>query len=463
MKSFSRLPVLLGSFVVVNVAGAAQWDVSNSLGLGLTYSDNLTLQPQGDAGIILNVTPSIGLEGTGGRATANFSYRPSLLYYPSGIQNGDDLRLAHVLDANMNTELYRNELFLDASATAGFNNISTQGIISNSLLNQTDNQVQTYTLKLSPYSTLRLNRNVALDARYSLGTVFYEGSAADDSTTHDVSLTVRKVNQSTPFTWSTNADYSTADTGSRDSSRYSLTGTLGWRFDATWAVSGTAGYEDADVETSRSDTNGLTWSVGPRWTPNPRTDMSLQYGHSYFGSTWDVNFSHRSRRSELQVTYSRGLANARDFAAAPVPIGIGPIGGGVNPTAPSLSGEDFVSDALSGELSLNGRRTTVSASLDYSLRTYEVSGSKEWLVGAGINGQRTLSSALSLNGGLYWQYIDPPGLGDAEIQTATLGISRTVGRDSSLSLSFQHRQQSGDTTTEYTENRISASLQTGFL
>ena len=97
------------------------------------------------------------------------------------------------------------------------------------------------------------------------------------------------------------------------------------------------------------------------------------------------------------------------------------------------------------------------------MRTYEVSSSKEWLFAAGLNGRRQLSSDLSVNASLFWQYIDPPGLGDSELTSAGLGLSRSLGRYSSLNLDFQHRQQSGDANTEYAENRVSASLQTRFL
>lgn len=463
MKHTYKMLAVLASLPVVGTVHAAQWDVTDSLTLGLSYSDNLSLEPQGDAGFILNATPSLSLDGKGGRATLGFSYSPSLIYYPSGVANGDDVRLAHVLDATMNAELYRQTLFLDASTTASFSNISSQGVISDSFLNQNSNQVQTYTLKLSPYSTVRLGGEAVLETRYSFGTVIYDGSAVEDSTTHDINVSISNARRSSPLSWSANADYSTADTGNVDSSNYSLSGTLGYRFDATWALSGTAGYQNADVVTSRSDTSGLEWSFGPSWTPNPRTDLSLQYGQSYFGSTWDVSFNHRSRRTEMQIVYTRGLTNARDFATAPAPIGIGLVDSGVNPTTPSLTGEDFVSDSLSGELTLNGRRTTLSTSLDYTLRSFEVSGDKEWLFSAGVTGQRQLSSALSLNASLFWQYIDPPGLGDSDVFTGTLGISRSVGRESSFNLDFQHRQQTGDTTTGYTENRVSATFQTRFL
>jgi len=463
MKVKCQLLAILASLPMASVVYSAQWDVSDSLTLGVIYSDNLSLEPQGNAGYILDATPSLSLDGKGGRATVSFNYSPSLIYYPSAVSSGENVRLAHLLDATMNAELYRQILFLDASSTVNFSNVSTQGVISDSFLNPNSNQVQTYTIKISPYSTFRLGGEAILETRYSFGSVIYDGSQVQDSTTHDVNLAIRKAIQSTPLTWSANADISTADTGNVDSSNYSLTGTLGYRFDATWGFSGTAGYQNADVVTSRSNTSGLIWSLGPRWTPNPRTDLSLQYGQSYFGSTWDVNFSHRSRRTEMQVAYTRGLTNARNFAAAPVPIGIGQINEEVNPITPSLTGEDFVSDSLSGGLTFQGRRTTLSTSLDYTLRTYEVSGSKEWLFGAGITGQRQLSSILSLNAGLYWQYIDPPGLGDSDVLTGILGMSRSVGRYSSLNLDFQHRQQTGDTTTEYTENRISASLQTRFL
>lgn len=463
MKHRYKLLAVLAPLPMMGIVHAAQWDVADSLTLGLSYSDNLSLEAQGDAGFILNATPSLSLDGKGGRATVGFSYSPSLIYYPSGVANGDDVRLAHVLDATMNAELYRQTLFLDASTTASFSNISSRGVISDSFLNQNSNQVQTYTLRLSPYSTIRLGGEAVLETRYSFGKIIYDSSEVEDSTTHNINVSVSNALRSSPLSWSTNAGYSTANTGSVDSSSYSLTGTLGYRFNATWALSGTAGYQNADVVTSRSDTSGLVWSFGPSWTPNPRTDMNLQYGQSYFGSTWDVNFNHRSRRTEMQISYSRGLTNARNFAAVPAPIGIGLIYEGVNPTTPSLTGEDFVNDSLSGQLTLQGRRTTLGISLDYTLRSFEVSGNKEWLFAIGMTGQRELSNALSMNASLYWQHIDPPGLGDSAVTTASMGLSRSVGRHSSLNLDFQHRQQTGDVTTGYTENRISATFQTRFL
>ena len=74
---------------------------------------------------------------------------------------------------------------------------------------------------------------------------------------------------------------------------------------------GSVGYEDNDIQTSRSVTSGSIWDVGLLWKPNPRTSLNAKYGSRYFGDAWSVFATHRTRRSQLTLGTSRDADNRR--------------------------------------------------------------------------------------------------------------------------------------------------------
>lgn len=445
----------LASLCLIPQGHAAEWSVNDSLGLQLNYSDYEPAQGASQQGFLLQAQPSIDLTGTGRRLQLAFAYSPDLVWDAEGDSSGNDARLNHHLNASLQSELSPHLLFLNASATASLNNVSTQGPIVEDGLLRNDNQVQTYTLSVNPYTTHRLGGVATLQNSYTLSEVIVEGSQVTDSVSHQFSSSVTNANRARPLGWSLRATHSMVSYGGdQEDSNSSLSGGLSYRWDAHWAFSGDFGYQYADVRTARSDTRGIVWSLGTSWTPNPRTQLTAAFGTSYYGVNWDIGFSHRTRRTSLAFSYSRSISNVRNFLASDQ------AGTGINP---SLTTEDYLADQAQLSVSVKGRRTTLSSAVVFSKQAYEVSGLQDWSLSWDLGATRQLAKNLSANARVYLGYLDPNGPGDSRISQYSAGLSRGIGRHSSLGMDVSHRKQTGTSSSAYTDKRVGLSFRTSFL
>jgi uncharacterized protein (PEP-CTERM system associated) len=304
--------------------------------------------------------------------------------------------------------------------------------------------------------------------------VTYSGDGRGDSRGTTLNLGVQSGPAFVPLSWNLNATERRTRFDDRDDRNTSYTAGLGYRVSARWAVNATAGYEENDVDTARTDTDGFIWDVGTTWTPTPRTSLNLRYGERYIGEVYSGTFSHRSRKTLLRASLSRDVSNRRTaelvdaFFFLVDPDGnpvIDPATG--NPlivNIPQLQqiDEDFINTQLQVALSATGRRTTVTATVTASQREFEVSGNDEESYGLALSANRKLGGDYSATAGVSARRAEDNLGGETDTYDLRFSLSRQITRRTSASLDFLHRDQDS-TGNDYTENRIGLSLTTSFL
>jgi uncharacterized protein (PEP-CTERM system associated) len=73
-------------------------------------------------------------------------------------------------------------------------------------------------------------------------------------------------------------------------------------------VFGTVG-EEWNEYTSVTETDGSFYSVGFGWAPTRRTSIEASVGERYFGRTYSLSGSHRTRMSTMEVGYFEDVSD----------------------------------------------------------------------------------------------------------------------------------------------------------
>ncbi|MES9979035.1 MAG: hypothetical protein ABW107_09820, partial [Candidatus Thiodiazotropha sp. 6PLUC5] len=196
--------------------------------------------------------------------------------------------------------------------------ISSSRASPDGLTGPTEN-IDYYTVGVSPYYTTRFGNVSVLEARYSADKVDYEDQDEVDSTSQEFDLILGSGTYSTSHAWELAASHTLEDyTGtSDDKNKISIfRGEFLQQISRRWAVAFAAGYEDFDLIIGE-DVDGELWSVGIVFTPTSRTRFALGGGERAFGDDYYLNFEHTSGRSVWRIDYKRDYISARDEATRP--------------------------------------------------------------------------------------------------------------------------------------------------
>ena len=433
-------------------AQAGDWTLTNSLSLQSIFSDNINQAANGKAGVLLTASPHVDLKGTGRRVSGNLSYAPSLFADLGG--NARSNGINHYLNAAFNSELLRNELFLDTRASAGLITTNTAANYGQDALNYRDNASQVYTFSLSPYAQHRFGSAANLLFRLNGDRVQSDTSGSQlNSTALNGLLQLSSGTRFTRFPWSVSARRQETRYDVRTDQRDSLNASLGYRIDRRWRVDGNIGHQANRIVTSRTESGGMDYSGTVYWTPSPRTDIEAQLGQRYFGTFWKVRGSHQSRRTNLTLDISRDISNARTLA-----LNQDFLNQGIAVIEPL--NEDFLSTQVGLNATVSGRRTDVSMGIRWDDRRYEVTPDETQVLSLSLDANRRMTPSLSGNVHMSWQGVQASASDDSQYLDFGVGVSRTLGRYSHVGINLSHGQRTSKTAAEFTENRIGLTLTT---
>ena len=283
-----------------------------SLKVAETYSDNVFLSPDGSerSDWITQVIPGISVASRGPRLRVDASYTPEIVYYKRA-ERGDDV--FHRGNAVGTLEVADELLFLEAGAKADQYDISLQGPQTTSNVNITGNRATATTAHVSPYLLRHIGSAARAEARFT-----YSAWQSDDSQRILPDNTARRVNLRLAngpayrqLTW--DATYSREaidyDTDQRTTSE-ELTASGERRITSALSVLALAGYERYE---SASDTLAEPrWSAGLGWTPTSRTRLAVTAGRRLDGSTYGLDFNHRTRLTTWKVAYAEDVTTSRE-------------------------------------------------------------------------------------------------------------------------------------------------------
>lgn len=450
---------------------AGDWTVSNNISMSSYLTDNLYQEQDGSSGMVVRVTPRIGLVGEGARVSGQLFYAPTV--YAAYGEGTADTSLSHTLDARFRSILVKDNLFLDSAATARMLDTSATAQGDPTDYGNQNNTSQTYSFSVSPYTQTRFGSYASLITRVGFNTVQGE-SGASQVNSNEVSASVLLVNGArfTRLPWSMGASHRETSYEERTDTQDSVNATLGYRFDRTWRVDGQIGYQNYDVSTTRASTSGATYSGTVYWTPNPRLALEAQAGYRYYGNFWHVTLKHSLRRVRWQLESGREITNIRSAVLRPYTLGDlardsgEVVPDGLDPDLVILTlrdsiDEDYLNTTFGGRVTIIGNRTTVSGTARISDRKYEVSGREQQITTFTLSGSRRMGGGISANVGFSWQDDQSETFGDSRYLRFTLGASRSLGRYTTLGVDVSRVQRTGDPGTDpFTEHRIGLVLTT---
>jgi hypothetical protein len=440
---------------------AAGWEFTPSVGVGVIYSDNITLAPRGseESDWVLELTPGLDATYEGRSVDADISYRMSNYFY----QDRSDLdQTFHRLAARSTAELVQESLFLDTGLAIRQQVVDPSVPIPTDSIAGSENLSDEYTAYISPRWTSALTENVRADVRYALGTVQYDDDALTDSVQHAVAGLVESTAQPDRLYWAARYSLTHVDFDERDDVRMQMaTGELGWPVAPRTRLIVIGGVEDNDFDLAdgRDAPDGGIWALGVRSQRGERFELEATAGERAFGSTFTLRWLQRGPRWHSEATYNEDY-----FTYAQTRLDIDPRSPEAILPGPGLGvavGEVYLRERGQLSFGFESARTVTSLRVYDERRRYQTTLGEENLTGIDVGWNWTMRprTTLRLAGG--YQEIELLGTGSTdEVALVSASVEQLIGRNMVGSLLIRRVELDNDDLPirEYTENSVAARL-----
>ena len=302
-------------------AAAGDLKITPTLRVEDSFTDNARNGPHGQeqADFFSRVSPGVTAVGTGARLNFNLSYN---LNAQTFIDNTDLNNVRHQLAATGTAELLREFLFVDARASISDAVINSAGAISATV--DTTNPANVTTLQtysFSPYLRNHFGGFASTELRYTFADT--ESSALSSSVSNRGTVTVNSGEDFARSRWNVVGDVSHADRsglnsaavggtlapGQKSSSdNRTVDGQGAYLLDYSWALLAGIGYQDTRDTTLVKPFTGPTGNLGFKFTPSPRTSMTLTVTHRNDSTypTFDLQYK-ITERTSLRASYTESV------------------------------------------------------------------------------------------------------------------------------------------------------------
>jgi uncharacterized protein (PEP-CTERM system associated) len=309
------LVVLAGLTVLAAPIRADQWTLEPGFRIGPTISNNINLAPPGreESGAYLQVAPRIRFTGEGARYSVTGAYELAGYWYTT---DRDSSFYSNAF-LNGNATLVENLFFLDANARVTQNFLSAFDPVSITPGLASDNVYTTYSYGLSPYLR-RVVSGYDYLLRWDNQWTTYSGEGTDalrDS--YYSTLTARVSSPIRLFGWT--VEYIGTDVRFNEQQPFDtdvVRGILYYQANPDLRLSARGGYEWNNYYFNQY--SGPIYGAGVDWTPTPRTVLNGFWEERFFGPSYGVNLSHRTRLTGWRLSGSRNISTyPQQFAIRP--------------------------------------------------------------------------------------------------------------------------------------------------
>ncbi len=307
-------------------AFAARWNITPTAGASETYTTNVNLASgtaKKKSDLITTLSPGVGINGAGGRVNLNLNYGANLDIYKRESDRND---LHHTLTATGTAELWQRQLFLDANAaifrqlinpaqgsslTPGVGAVNSADTMSFSVGPRFLHHFGSYVDTVSTFTHSEVSSTPAQGANASgnLSTAALN-AANNDTVTNSSSFSASSGRAFSTLQWSATLQSSKTDRGEFQPGidSKSVDTTYTYNISRQYALLAGLGWQDIRDNTLSQQIHGLTWSVGGRLNPGPRTSFTLNFNDRDNSQFFSFNGSYLlSTRTAITVSYGETL------------------------------------------------------------------------------------------------------------------------------------------------------------
>ncbi len=272
----------------------------------LTNNVNLHESNARRSDFITEVTPRLSMSNGSAYASGDVSLSlPMYFYARTGSENN---RVVPQVTANGHAELYKEHLFVDASANVSQEYFSPFGARSESLATRTNNEYTAENYRVSPYFRGTTPGELSYEVRDNNVWTKLSNTPVATSDSYLNELLADVTRPTVPLGWA--LDYKRSDLkfhGAESQTTMISHARLIYRPDPQLEISGSGGYEEADFPATSY--NNVTYGVGFRWRPTERTNVDANWEHRFFGSAYLFNFQHRTPLTSWSLYASRDISS----------------------------------------------------------------------------------------------------------------------------------------------------------
>lgn len=312
----AALPLLGPAVAALLLAPAARaaWQVSPTVELRESWSDNVSLRRDGqkDSQFITSITPGIAVTNQTPRLQVSAAYRLNIHEYSDGRVAGTD-RLTSALNATAKGKVIDDLLFFDAQAGISQQPVSAFGPVASGSEYSSTNRSEVRTYQVSPYLVHRFGAAASAELRYAHDMVDSENSGYGRSTSDTASLNLSSGRAFRTVGWGlTLRRQHLQDSIAPGSSNSTALASLRYVVTPTFSLTGTGGYDKFDYAGMAGGTQGASWSGGFAWNPSTRTSLQMSAGKRYYGNSYFLAATHRSRYTVWNIGYSDNVTTSRE-------------------------------------------------------------------------------------------------------------------------------------------------------
>jgi uncharacterized protein (PEP-CTERM system associated) len=307
-------PLAAAAALMVALPAQAQWNITPSLSLTETYTDNVALSSDANkrAQWVTEARPAITVFGQNSRVQVNARASTSFYKYSDEQVAGTRSNDAR-LDASGRVKVIDDFLYLEGTARRSSLAVSAFGLRDDTGNRFSDeNRTDVNSWSISPVLTRRFGNFAAATLRYTHDSTNADDSRFGDSKSDNLAFDLTSGRAWRDLGWNlryTQQELDTEQFGGT-SSKNALVG-LNYALHRTFRLTASGGYDSYDYEASGGRTAGASWSAGFAWNPSARTAVQMAVGRHFLGNTGSLSALHRSRHTVWRASYSDNVTNTR--------------------------------------------------------------------------------------------------------------------------------------------------------
>ena len=457
--------------------------------LGVTYSDNINLAPDGfeEDETVITATAGVTLGVQHERVVGALTYAAS---YDTFLNDTNDDGFRHNLDTRWSAAIVPNLLYLDAAGGVSEVYIDSDDRFSGNRVANSNDRSRAYYGVISPSLRRNLGGWANAELRYTLRGVGFEDDDGEGgySQTYSAGIT-GDPRRFTRFGWQAVTefeDYEPEDDDGRDLTRWTSYVSVDVPVTRTVALTATAGYDEFSDDIADDDYSGAFGNVGARWQPNNRFAARAFGGYRYDGFDYGAEATYLLNRRLAAGVQARRAVQFNDFGDGTVSIvSAGTDAQGrpqfVTPTGNLtdtldealatnlLTGEtgrfgdvdfapqdtDAIVDTLSAFLTGSTGKTAYGANLIALNRDYDALFEDEQVLSASLNVSRALTGRLGLDAGIGYSLFDveDSDIDDFEVLSLGAGLNYQLTEIVNVFGRYTYTQRfADDSLDEFKEN-----------